>query len=594
MQTEMTPPIPTSGSPTPPSARIEALDVVRGFALIGIFLMNIEWFNRSSSGIGLGMPLGLTGIDWFASWFIAYFIQGKFWTIFSLLFGMGFAVMLKRADQAGRPFMVSYLRRILGLAIFGAAHYIFLWNGDILFSYSVGAIALLILLYGEWKKILTAMAVLVGIGFIPGADSAFGLAGVLAFILLQTVFLRVERKVGFGERKLPVFAMVLLVLGTVGLIAAIVFWVLPNGPKEPRVPVTVLSITMLFFSVLSAKFHDPKNLRELRLGVGIYSFSFLMAIIFGAIQYLKPPESAKPPAAVATTAATPKLAAASEITKPAADSSAAARAPQPVASAASEPAAVAKSADAKTDKKPELTDAEKAAKKKADRAKRLAEREAEIQHETRILSSGTYLEAVEIRARKFPGKVLEDAGFGTVLAAMFLLGSWFVRSGIMDNTAAHLPLFRKLALYGLPIGIGMGLAGSLIAVSHIPGDDYDGFQLARGLAMLGNLPACLGYVGLVVVMLHSNTVFSKIRVLAPAGRMALTTYLTQSVICSLVFFGYGLGYWGLDRAWQVVFVAVVFTIQLAFSRWWLARYRFGPLEWVWRAFTYRESPAMRR
>ena len=57
--------------------------------LIGIFLMNIEWFNRSSSGIGLGMPLGLTGIDWFASWFIAYFIQGKFWTIFSLLFGMG-------------------------------------------------------------------------------------------------------------------------------------------------------------------------------------------------------------------------------------------------------------------------------------------------------------------------------------------------------------------------------------------------------------------------------------------------------------------------------------------------------------------------
>jgi len=70
--------------------------------------------------------------------------------------------------------------------------------------------------------------------------------------------------------------------------------------------------------------------------------------------------------------------------------------------------------------------------------------------------------------------------------------------------------------------------------------------------------------------------------------------LTQSVICSLVFFGYGLGYWGLDRAWQVVFVALVFTLQLAFSHWWLARYRFGPLEWVWRAFTYRESPAMRR
>jgi uncharacterized protein len=170
--------------------------------------------------------------------------------------------------------MATYLRRILGLAIFGAAHYIFLWNGDILFSYSVGAIALLILLYGEWKKILIAMAVLVGIGFIPGADPAFGLAGVLGFILLQTVFLRVDRKVGFGDRRVPVFSMVLLVLGTVGLIAAIVFWVLPNGPKEPRVPVTVLSITMLVFGALSAKYHDPKHLRELRLGVGIYTFSF--------------------------------------------------------------------------------------------------------------------------------------------------------------------------------------------------------------------------------------------------------------------------------------------------------------------------------
>lgn len=554
MQTEMTPPIPASGSPTPPGARIEALDVIRGFALIGIFLMNIEFFNRSSSGIGLGMPLGLTGIDWFASWFIAYFIQGKFWTIFSLLFGMGFAVMLTRAEQAGRPFMAPYLRRILGLAIFGAAHYIFLWDGDILFSYSVGAVALLILLYGEWKKVLIAMAVLVGIGFIPGADPAFGLAGVLGFILLQTVFLRVERRVGFGDRKVPVFATVLLVLGTLGLIAATVLWILPNGPKEPRVPVTVLSITMLVFGVLSVKFHDPKHLRELRLGVGIYTFSFLMMTVFGAIQYLKPPESATPPAATAVT----------------------------------------KGADAKADKKPELTDAEKAAKRKADRAKRMADRAAEVQHEIRVLSSGTYWEAVELRARKFPGKVLDDAGFGTVLVAMFLLGSWFVRSGIMDDTAAHLPLFRTLALYGLPIGIGMGLAGSMIAVSHIPGDDYDGFQLARGLAMLGNLPACLGYVGLVVVMLHSNTVFSKIRVLAPAGRMALTTYLTQSVICSLVFFGYGLGYWGLDRAWQVVFVAVVFTVQLALSHWWLARYRFGPLEWVWRAFTYRDSPPMRR
>jgi uncharacterized membrane protein YeiB len=75
--------------------------------------------------------------------------------------------------------------------------------------------------------------------------------------------------------------------------------------------------------------------------------------------------------------------------------------------------------------------------------------------------------------------------------------------------------------------------------------------------------------------------------------MALTNYLTQSVICSLVFFGYGLGQWGMPRAWQVVFVLAVFAVQVAFSHWWLARFRYGPMEWLWRAFTYREIPAMR-
>ena len=75
-------------TPLAESQRIEALDVVRGFALFGVFLMNIEWFNRTQASFGDGMPRGLTGPDWLASWFIAYFVQGKFWTIFSLLFGI--------------------------------------------------------------------------------------------------------------------------------------------------------------------------------------------------------------------------------------------------------------------------------------------------------------------------------------------------------------------------------------------------------------------------------------------------------------------------------------------------------------------------
>ena len=560
MQQDVLNPSAATLAPTVPEARIEALDVVRGFALLGIFLMNIEFFNRSMNGIGEGMPLGLTGMDWWASWFISYFVQGKFWTIFSLLFGMGFAVMLTRAERAQRAFLAPYLRRILGLAVFGATHYIFLWAGDILFSYAVGAGALLILLYGQWKQLLLAIAVLVGVGVASGLEPVFGIAGALAFVSLVSLYMRDEKRILVRGHSVPRLSLVFFVLGVIATIAAIVLWSLPNAPKEPRIPVSLAGVILLVMSVLSAKFKDPLNKREVRLGATIYTTSFVIMTFFGAVQYLTPPEP--------------------ELSTPSASVAASTR--------------DSKTASSATDKKPEATPAEKAAEKKAEKAKRLANRLEELQKEVRILSSGSYLEAVEMRARHFPEKLAQDAGFATVLIAMFLLGSWFVRSGVMENTGAHLPLFRKLAFYGLPFGIGLGLLGSAITMSHVPGAEHDGFQLARGLGVLGNLPACLGYVGMVVLMLHSRSVFSGIRVLAPVGRMALSNYLLQTVICSFYFYGYGLGHWGMGRAHQLVFVAIVFVLQIGLSHWWLSRYRFGPMEWLWRAFTYRTTPPMRR
>ena len=103
----------------------------------------------------------------------------------------------------------------------------------------------------------------------------------------------------------------------------------------------------------------------------------------------------------------------------------------------------------------------------------------------------------------------------------------------------------------------------------------------------------LAYISIVVLAMQRGVAW--LRALAPAGRMALTNYLAQSVIGTLVFYSYGLGYWGeVSRAWQVVGVLVVFAAQMAFSGWWLARFRYGPLEWVWRAFTYWQLPPLRR
>ena len=85
------------------------------------------------------------------------------------------------------------------------------------------------------------------------------------------------------------------------------------------------------------------------------------------------------------------------------------------------------------------------------------------------------------------------------------------------------------------------------------------------------------------------------RVRAPAGRMALTNYLLQSLVCTWIFSGWGLGFFEqLPRAWQVPFVLVFFTAQVLLSQAWLARFRMGPMEWLWRSATYLRLPPMRR
>lgn len=556
MENPMESTLASSGSdtlaPVRSDERIQALDVVRGFALIGIFLMNVEWFNRAMGEMSLGLPTGLTGANWWASRLIYVLVQGKFWTIFSLLFGMGFAVMLTRAEQGGRNFLRPYLRRIAALAVFGAAHHIFIWNGDILFSYAVGAVALLILLYGNWKYVAVALAALVGLGFLPKMEPLWGVAGSLAFVGAAALYLRGEKRVSLRGLSLPRWSFVVLILGTLAALGAVLLWLLPHGPKEPRIPLTLISAAVLTLGLLSARFHDPLDARFRRMGLTLYILPFVMMSAFGAVQYLVPPAPTAPQAQAA-------------------------------------PPSAGKSSD----KKPRKTEAEKRAEKEAERAKRIEKQREEILTETRVHAKGTYLEGVKLRAREFREHAPNEAGFAMVLIGMFLLGAWFVRSGIMANTRAHLPLFRKLAWMALPFGVGLGLVGSAIATTHVPGAERDGWQLANGLLMIGNLPACLGYVSVIVLLLNSDTVFAKVSILAPVGRMALTTYLTQSLLSALFFYGCGLGHWGMGRATQVVYVAVVFSLQVALSHWWLNRFRYGPMEWLWRAITYWKLPAMR-
>src|SRR3546814_6327254 len=96
--------------------------------------------------LGSGIAPGATGLDHAVAWLVYVFVQGKFWVLFSLLFGMGFAVMSARAGDAA-TFNRAYLRRCAVLLLFGVAHAVLLWPGDILHSYAVAA--LILLAFGE-------------------------------------------------------------------------------------------------------------------------------------------------------------------------------------------------------------------------------------------------------------------------------------------------------------------------------------------------------------------------------------------------------------------------------------------------------------
>jgi uncharacterized membrane protein YeiB len=142
---------PPALTPVAPNQRINALDILRGFALIGILLMNIEWFGRPIGDLG-GFNTELTGLDHAVGWLIRCFVEGKFYKLFALLFGMGFAVMLTQAMRKDRPFGAWFSRRMLVLFVFGLLHMVFVWQGDILHDYAVAGLLMLGLIYLLRKK----------------------------------------------------------------------------------------------------------------------------------------------------------------------------------------------------------------------------------------------------------------------------------------------------------------------------------------------------------------------------------------------------------------------------------------------------------
>lgn len=129
---------PPMTEPSPTLSRIGGIDFVRGMALLGITFVNVQMFAGSFERLMRpALPEGVSSLGAAFAWFGMTFCAGKFYPLYSLLFGVGLAIMLESAVRRGASFGWSFARRLLMLALFGILHILLLWYGDILLLYAI-------------------------------------------------------------------------------------------------------------------------------------------------------------------------------------------------------------------------------------------------------------------------------------------------------------------------------------------------------------------------------------------------------------------------------------------------------------------------
>ncbi len=391
--------------------RIQFIDVLRGMALFGILAANMRAFFAPMDTYGDIGILFHSRHDVIAQFFVDFLFQGKFISIFSFLFGMGFAIQMSRAEARGAKFLSFYPRRLLALAVFGVIHGILIWGGDILLTYALTGAILLLFRKREQKTLL------------------WWAGGLFA---------------------LP------LVAGT----------------------------------TLEILYHTH-----------VYRPHFME---------FTPPDMKKIYAIV------------------------------------------------------------------------------------HIYSQGTVKQMLTQNWVEWKGSLATQL-FALYAVGLFLLGMWVWRSGIVQRLDEYRPVFKRVCAWCLPIGLVMNFFYAWEYAVTPPDGDSLGIHIANILHFFGAHILAAGYItGLALIFLNPN-LRRFVAPFAAVGRMALTDYLMESVLCTLFFYHYTTGLFGrVGPAYGWAVTIVLFSAQVVFSNWWLRHYRFGPMEWLWRGLTYGKFPSMHK
>lgn len=488
-------------SPVADKNRIQVMDLLRGFALIGIIFMNIEWFNRPISAL-IDFDLHQAGGDWAASWLVKVFIEGKFYKLFSLLFGMGFAVMLVNAQQAGRPFGAWFTRRMIALFLFGMAHMIFLWGGDILHDYAVAGMFLL--------------------GFV---------------MLLNT-----KRFEKYNQPK--TFAKVGFVLILTPLVVSLCVAMFFGATRSNDVITTEWQQRIEVLDTTETQLAEYKTSQE------FLDISFRDEITETEAIDLSD-----------ETLVTENVSTDEVVTTDEEDTEL---------------------------KEEDMSPEELIASRVEDRLERKKTQAIELKKESQIFTEATYWETTKYRFHSMLDSLGNTPGMAFfVCMPLFMIGYWLVASERLKKPEEHSTFFNALCWGGLGFGLMLNIACVMIMLHPAAKQAREIQIVSNNLFFYGQYILCFGYIGMFVKLASKAWFLKLFSWLAPLGKMALTNYISHSVILSSIFYGYAGGMFGqIGRTEQIALAIVILFLQVLFCQFWLKHFRFGPLEWLWRSITY--------
>ncbi|MGP4082976.1 DUF418 domain-containing protein [Pseudalkalibacillus sp. R45] len=202
----------------------------------------------------------------------------------------------------------------------------------------------------------------------------------------------------------------------------------------------------------------------------------------------------------------------------------------------------------------------------------------------------------ELTAYRFKNEVLPVLEFFVFnipqILALFLLGLYVGKRGIIAEPASHRGVIRKIWLTSGVIALPMVVWLTAIEMDWL---DYGVYKegLTYLLITLSGVFLASFYIFSLVLFLQKTRMNRILQAFEAAGRMALTNYLVQSILTIIILVSSGL-YYEISLTFGLMMVLILFSMQLMASHYWLKYFHFGPFEWAWRSLTYRQLQPMKR